>query len=83
MGCRHQLSDDLLARLQVAWSELRPSEFSAPDSAKAAGSAHLTLLWTVTSNISAGAAFMVGRRINTDDRRGDASRFQLMGKYAF
>jgi len=83
VGYGHRLTDTVLANVTAAWSEVTASEFSAADAIKAAGSAHLTLLWDVTEAFTTGVEFMVGRRVNTDDRRGNSSRLQMMGKYSF
>jgi len=83
LGYVHKWNTSLSSNLSAAYTELIPSDYSAPESMKGAAIAHINLIYQATDKLSCGAEYMWGARRNKNDDFGRANRIQAMVKFEF
>jgi hypothetical protein len=83
LGYVHKWNDKFTTNASVAYTELDPSVYRAPESMKAAAIGHINLIYQATERLSTGMEYMWGERKNKNSDFGRANRVQAMVKFDF
>lgn len=82
-GFVYNLSKVLSTSVSTFWSSIDPSQYLSNNVMKSGGTAHVNLIWSPVKKINTGIEYIYAKRINVDDRFGEANRIQFMIKYIF